>query len=195
LTTWRAAEHEKTAKHERIVQRYIDNLNAANRSQSASSGVHRATSSTEYATNPFMDAIYDAARAQHSLPRVSPAHPPSDSPPAPTPMDIDYGDNFPASVPALLRRENTRIRAAVDSAMKAYLDSSVIDASDSDDSGGDASERPAVYDQGSLFFFAREAPLMIFKVTLGLAHIDNDVVQGSGPGPGVRGLTAPLVYL
>jgi len=150
LTTWRAAEHEKTAKHERIVQRYIDNLNAANRSQSSPSGVHRAASSTEYATNPCMDAIYDAARAQRSLPRVAPSYTAPDSPPTPTLMDVDYGDNLPAPVPAPIRKENRRIRAAVDSAIKAYLDSSIIDASDSDDSGGDTSERPAVYDQGHI---------------------------------------------
>jgi hypothetical protein len=134
MSTWRASEHEKTAKHERAVKRYIDTLNAANRSESAPSGVHQ-----QHATNPFMDAFYDAVKAQPRR-RVSPRHSPSNSPPLSTPMDVDHPDNLPAHVPMPVRQENRRIRAAVDSALKSYLDSSVIDGSDSDESHGDVSE-------------------------------------------------------
>jgi len=146
MTSWRAAEHEKTAKHERAVKRYIDGLNAANRSESAPSGVHSSTSGNQYATNPFMDAFHDAVMAQPPRPRVSTRRSPPDSPPVPDFMDID--DNLPACVPTFARGENRRIRAAVDSALKAYLDSSVIDGSDTDESGGDIDERPMpVYTQ------------------------------------------------
>jgi hypothetical protein len=143
MSTWRASEHEKTAKHERAVKRYIDTLNAANRAESPPSGVHRSApgvGTQQHPTNPFMDAFYDAVMAQPPRRRVSPRHSPSNSPPLSTPMDVDHGDNLPAYVPTHARQENRRIRAAVDSALKSYLDSSVIDGSDSDESHGDVSE-------------------------------------------------------
>jgi hypothetical protein len=195
MTSWRAAEHEKTAKHERAVKRYIDGLNAANRSESAPSGIHRSTSGgTQYATNPFMDAFHDAIMAQPPRPGVSSRRSPPDSPPVPDIMDID--NDLPACVPTFARGENRRIRAAVDSALKAYLDSSTIDGSDTDESGGDIDERPTpVYSQGFSFLFSLYllGLLMLFKTTS--VHVGIGVMQRLGLGPGVLGLTALLVYL